>query len=114
MNLKLIKFEFALVVCLLVFLSSCGVNQSKPDTVSSISTGVSDSVIEEEYNENTADTTAIMVNGVLYRNKFQGDLILRNPKYGDEAVLKDTTGQYHRVEGTKYDLLYNVNSEVAD
>ena len=67
----------------------------------------------EEYNESTAGTTAIMVDGVLYRNKFQGDLILRNPKYGDEAILTDTTGQYHRIEGTKYDLLYNVNSEIV-
>ena len=98
----------------LLILSSCAINSSESDTTNSSSTNGNDSVVEEEYNETTADTTAIMINGVLYRNKFQGDLILRNPQYGDEAVFKDTTGQYHRVEGTKYDLLYKVNSEVAD
>lgn len=94
-------------------LSSCAINSSKSDTQNSSSTNRIDSIVVEEYNESTVGTTAIMVDGVLYRNMFQGDLILRNPKYGDEAVLKDTIGQYHRIEGTKYDLLYNVNSEVV-
>lgn len=94
-------------------LSSCAINSSETDTENPSLSGGYDSLIVEEYNESTVGTTAIMVDGVLYRNKFQGDLILRNPKYGDEAVLKDTTGQYHRIEGAKYDLLYNVNSEGA-
>ncbi len=105
----------AILVCIftLLMLSSCAINSSETDTENpSLSSGY-DSLIVEEYNESTVGTTAIMVDGVLYRNKFQGDLILRNPKYNDEAVLKDTTGQYHRIEETKYDLLYNVNSEVS-
>lgn len=110
--MKKIKSISICIVALLV-LSSCAINSSKPDTTTSSLTGGNDSVVVEEYNESTVGTTAIMVDGVLYRNKFQGDLILRNPKYGDEAVLKDTTGQYHRIEGAKYDLLYNVNSEGA-
>lgn len=108
------KIEFLLIyIIILLLLSSCAIKPSNSDTDSTSLVGGKDSVVVEEYNESTVGTTAIMVNGVLYRNKFQGDLILRNPKYGDEAVLKDTTGQYHRIEGTKYDLLYNVNSEVV-
>ena len=105
----------SILVCAftLLMLSSCAINSSETDTENPSLSGGYDSLIVEEYNESTVGTTAIMVDGVLYRNKFQGDLILRNPKYGDEAVLKDTTGQYHRIEETKYDLLYNVNSEVS-
>lgn len=107
------KFKIALVVCLLVFLSSCGSNLSKPDTAKSITTSTNDSIVVEEYNEDTADTTAIKVNGIINRNKFQGDLILQNLKYSEEVVLQNTIGKFHRVEGTKYDLLYNANSEVT-
>ncbi len=110
--MKSIKITFAYTLILLI-LSSCAINSSESDTENSSLTNGIDSVVVEEYNESTVGTTAIMVNGVLYRNKFQGDLILRNPKYGDEAILKDTTGQYHRIGGTKYDLLYNINSEVV-
>ena len=100
----------------MLWLSSCAINQDNPsnsNTDNHSLTSEHDSIVVEEYNESTVGTTAIMVDGVLYRNKFQGDLTLRNLKYGDEAILKDTTGQYHRIEGTKYDLLYNVNSEVV-
>ncbi len=110
--MKFIKSVFACLVTLLM-LSSCAINSSESDTKNPSLTNGTDSIVVEEYNESTVGTTAIMVDGVLYRNKFQGDLILRNPQYGDEAVLKDTTGQYHRIEETKYDLLYNVNSEVS-
>lgn len=100
----------------MLWLSSCAINQDNPsnsNTDNHSLTSEHDSIVVEEYNESTVGTTAIMVDGVLYRNKFQGDLTLRNLKYGDEAILKDTTGQYHRIEGTKYDLLYNVNAEVV-
>ena len=108
------KIEFLLIyIIILLLLSSCAIKPSNSDTGSTSLVGGKDSVVVEEYNESTVGTTTIMVDGVLYRNKFQGDLILRNPQYGDEAVLKDTTGQYHRIEGTEYDLLYNVNSEVS-
>ncbi len=110
--MKFIKSVFMCLVTLLM-LSSCAINSSESDTKNPSLTNGIDSIVVEEYNESTVGTTAIMVDGVLYRNKFQGDLILRNPQYGDEAVLKDTTGQYHRIEETKYDLLYNVNLEVS-
>ena len=97
----------------LLMLSSCTINSSDSDTTSTTSSGFNDSIVVEEYNEDTADTTAIKVNGIIYRNKFQGDLILQNLKYSEEVVLKNTVGQFHRVEGTKYDLLYNANSEVT-
>ena len=107
-------FNFVLAcIVVLLLLSSCAITPSDSDTGSTSLSGGKDSVVVEEYNESTVGTTAIVIDGVLYRNKFQGDLILRNPKYGDEAVLKDSTGQYHRLEGTKYDLLYNVNTETA-
>lgn len=96
----------------LLMLSSCTINLSDSDTTNPTTTGANDSIVVEDYNESIADTTAIKVNGVVYRNKFQGDLILQNLKYSEEVVLKNTVGQFHRIEGTKYDLLYNVNSEV--
>lgn len=97
---------------MLFLLSSCTTNSSDSDTTGTISTGFNDSIVVEEYNETTADTTAIKVNGIIYRNKFQGDLILQNLKYSEEVVLQNTIGKFHRIEETKYDLLYNANSEV--
>lgn len=107
------KKTILIYIVALLMLSSCAINSSQSDTEKSSLTSGYDSLVIEEYNESTVGTTAIMVNGVLYRNKFQGDLILRNPKYGAEAVLKDTTGQYYRLEGTVYDLLYNVDTDVT-
>ena len=104
---------FLICIIMLFLLSSCTTNSSDSDTTGTSSTGFNDSIVVEEYNEDTADTTAIKVNGVIYRNKFQGDLILQNLKYSEEVVLKNTIGKFHRIEGTKYDLLYNVNSEVT-
>lgn len=98
---------------MLFLLSSCTTNSSDSDTTGTTSTGFNDSIVVEDYNETTADTTAIKVNGVVYRNKFQGDLILQNLKYSEEVVLQNTIGKFHRIEGTKYDLLYNANSEVT-
>lgn len=110
--MKIIKYTLVCIVALLM-LSSCTINSSDSDTTSKTSTSLNDSIVVEEYNEDTADTTAIKVNGIIYRNKFQGDLILQNLKYSEEAVLQNTIGKFHRVEGTKYDLLYNANSEVT-
>ena len=110
--MKKIKYSLVCIVTLLM-LSSCTINLSDSDTTNSTTTGANDSIVVEEYNEDTADTTAIKVNGIIYRNKFQGDLILQNLKYSEEAVLQNTVGKFHRIEGTKYDLLYNTNSEVS-
>lgn len=96
---------------MLFLLSSCTTNSSDSDTTGTTSTGFNDSIVVEEYNETTADTTAIKFNGVVYRNKFQGHLILQNLKYSEESVLQNTIGKFHCVEGTKYDLLYNANSK---
>lgn len=97
----------------LLMLSSCTINPSNSDTTNSTTTGANDSIVVEDYNESIADTTAIKVNGVVYRNKFQGDLIFQNLKYSEEVVLQNTIGEFHRIEGTKLDLLYNANSEVT-
>ncbi len=110
--MKKIKYSLVCIVTLLM-LSSCTINLSDSDTTNSTTTGANDSIVVEEYNEDTADTTAIKVNGIIYRNKFQGDLILQNLKYSEEVVLQNTVGKFHRIEGTKYDLLYNANSEVT-
>lgn len=109
--MKNYHYAVACVVTLFM-LSSCTINLSDSDTTNSTTTVANDSIVVEEYNEVTADTTAIKVNGIVYRNQFQGDLILQNLKYSEEAVRQNTIGKFHRVEGTKYDLLYNVNSEV--
>ena len=107
------NFKCSLVcIVTLLMLSSCTINPFDSDTTNSTTTGANDSIVVEEYNEDTADTTAIKVNGIIYRNKFQGDLILQNLKYSEEVVLQNTIGKFHRIEGTKYDLLYNANSEV--
>lgn len=109
--MKIIKHTLVCIIALLM-LSSCTTNPSDADTTSTTSTSLNDSIVVEEYNEDTADTTAIKFNGAVYRNKFQGDLILQNLKYSEEVLLQNTVGKFHRIEGTKYDLLYNVNSEV--
>lgn len=106
----------SILVCVftLLMLSSCAIKPSESDTTETHSlVDGNGSIVVEGYNESTAGTTAIMVDGILYRNMFQGDLILRNPKYGKNAVLKDTTGHYYRLEETEYDLLYNANAEVV-
>lgn len=110
--MKIIKYTLVCIVALLM-LSSCTTNPSVSDTTGTTSNGFNDSIVVEEYNEVTADTTAIKVNGVVYRNKFQGDLILQNLKYSEDVVLQNTIGKFHRIEGTKYDLLYNANSEAT-
>lgn len=104
---------FFICIIMLFLLSSCTTNSSDSDTTGTTSTSFNDSIVVEEYNETTADTTAIKINGIVYRNKFQGDLILQNLKYSEEVVLQNTIGKFHRIEGTKLDLLYNANSEVT-
>ncbi|MBR4049329.1 MAG: hypothetical protein IKK09_02410 [Clostridia bacterium] len=108
--MKIIKTILAFIVALLV-LSSCAVKQNGSSDSNSESSDFigQTAVMDEAYKELTKDTKTITVDGVLYRNKFQGDLILRNPKYGAEPVLSDSTGQYYRLEGTDHDLIYNAS-----
>lgn len=97
----------------LLMLSSCAVKQNdSSDSNSELSDFVGQTaVMDEAYKELTKDTNTITVDGVLYRNKFQGDLILRNPKYGAEPVLSDSSGQYYRLEGTDCNLIYNASGK---
>lgn len=94
-------------------LSSCAINPNGSSGLYSESSNHigETAVMDEAYKELTKDTKTITVDGVLYRNKFQGDLILRNPKYGAEPVLSDSTGQYYRLEGSDHDLIYNASGE---
>lgn len=94
-------------------LSSCAVTQngSSAPVLEPSDSVTENSSIKETYNELTADTNTVTIDGILYRNKFQGDLILRNPKYETEPLLSDSTGQYYRLEGTEYDFIYNASSE---
>ena len=111
--MKTIKTILVFMVALLM-LSSCSVKQNSSSTSSnSVSSDsiVETAIMDEAYKELTKDTNTITVDGVLYRNKFQGDLILRNPKYGTEPILSDSTGQYYRLEGTDHDLIYNASGE---
>lgn len=111
--MKTIKSILVFMVALLM-LSSCSVKQNSSSASSnSVSSDsiVETAIMDEAYKELTKDTNTIIVDGVLYRNKFQGDLILRNPKYGVEPILSDSTGQYYRLEGTERDLIYNASGE---
>lgn len=94
-------------------LSSCAVKQNGSTSSNSESSDFigQTAVMDEVYKTLTKDTNTITVDGVLYRNKFHSDLILRNPKYGAEPVLSDSTGQYYRLEGTEHDLIYNASGE---
>lgn len=62
------------------------------------------------YNASTAETDTITVNGVVYRNRFQGDLIFADPQYEKTPVIENGNGRFFRITGTDYDMLYNVNS----
>lgn len=100
-------------IAALLMLSSCAVKQNDfSDSNSELSDIIGQTaVMDEAYKELTKDTNTITINGILYRNKFQGDLILQNPKYGAKPVLSDSTGQYYRLEGTDHDLIYNASGE---
>ena len=97
--MKKIKSIFVCFIALLM-LSSCALKKSDSTVSDSKSESNADSNIEL-----SEDKSTITVDGVVYRNNFQGDLILRNPKYGTEPLLDDGTDQYYRLEGVDYDLI---------
>lgn len=103
--MKIIKSIFVCFIALLMF-SSCSLKKSDSTVSNSKSESNADSNIEL-----SEDKSTITVDGVVYRNNFQGDLILRNPKYGTEPLLDDGTDQYYRLEGVDYDLIYNAGNE---
>jgi len=109
--LKVIQYVLACSVVLLL-LSSCTVSKSGEQSYDSQTASVTEKHEKKElYDESTEGTSTITIDGVVYRNKFQGDLILRNPTYGKEPALIDNTGRYFRLEGIDYDLIYDVTSE---
>lgn len=112
--MKMIDEIKSVLICVtaLLMLSSCA--QTKNDL--SASDAQTSAVVaetsekKESLTASTAGTDTVTVNGVVYRNKFQGDLILRDPKYGTELFFSDSNGRYYQLEGTEYDLIYNVTS----
>lgn len=62
----------------------------------------------EAYTRSKEGTDTITVDGVVYRNGFQGDMIFRNVQYGSEPVYEDNDGRYFKLTGTEHDLIYNV------
>lgn len=110
--MKSIKLIFMCSIALFV-LSSCAVKQDG-SSKSDISDFIADNGdIGETYNELTADTSMITIDGVLYRNKFQGDLILREPQIDSEPVFENQKGRFFRLTGIDHDLLYNASTETT-
>ena len=96
----------------MLLLSSCA---QKPVAVPEEDSGTTQPVTAESTSEKTSahstqGTRTITVDGVVYRNNFQGDMTLREFTYGREAVYSDSRGGYYRINIEKYDLIYNVNS----
>lgn len=102
------------LLCLFIFLmfavvlSSCA--DGKQDNKNNIETTTETALSEETeiYTRSTENTDTITVDGVVYRNGFQGDMIFRNVQYGSKPVYEDNDGRYFRLTGTEYDLIYNV------
>ncbi len=98
-------------IAAVLLLSSCA---EKPDTTPEADTEATqpvtaESTCEETTNHSTQGTRTITVDGIVYRNRFQGDLILREFAYGRETVCSDSRGGYYRIDIEEYDLIYNVN-----
>lgn len=58
----------------------------------------------------------VTVDGVVYRNNFQGDLYFSNDdnaiiRYGDTAVYEKGSVKLYKIENVEYDLLYNVSGD---
>lgn len=103
----------ALIVCFLAVISLCACTPPQSNQPTTSAENISDTVPStqpetEPPSASTADTETITVDGVVYRNKFQGDFVLRNPQYGNEALLSDDSGRYFRLKNTEHDLIYNV------
>lgn len=94
-------------IAALLLLSSCA---GKPDTEETTQPVTAESTCEETSAHPTQDTRTITVDGIVYRNKFQGDLTLREFTYNREAVYSDSRGGYYRINIEELDLIYNVNS----
>lgn len=109
--MKKIKYIIISVFVVSTLVSCASTKENTPDTNAPINDLVTEITKEETYTFSTADTVTVTIDGVVYRNKFQGDLILRNSVYGREPALIDNTGRYFRLEGIDYDLIYDVTSK---
>lgn len=103
-----IKSVLIFVLILLTLVSCTSTEEKKPN--SSPNDLVTETTQKETYTFSTEDTDTVTIDGVVYRNKFQGDLILRNPVYDNEPLLNDDTGLYFRLKETDYELIYNITS----
>lgn len=109
------KIKILILCIFLLSLASCSI-VSNENLISNGESTASGSDIESEtwkQNESLVDTNTVTINGVVYRNRFQGDLIFRDPQYGSEPIFENEYGRFFRIEGkSNYDLIYNENSEV--
>lgn len=106
-----IKSVLISVFIVLTLVSCAPTKENTPNTASSSNDLIAEVTQKEAYTFSTTDTDTVTIDGVVYRNKFQGDLILRNPVYGNEPLLNDDTGLYFRLKETDYDLIYNITSK---
>lgn len=99
-----------LSVTFILALSSCTsvLKEEKTEVESTNETEFSEET--EAYTRSKEGTDTVTVDGVVYRNGFQGDMIFRNVQYeyGSEPVYEDKDGRYFKLLGTEYDLIYNV------
>lgn len=106
-----IKSVLICILVLLTFVSCDSTQENTSGTDVSLNNSVTETTQKETYTFSTEGTDTVTIDGVVYRNKFQGDLILRNPVYGKEPLLTDDTGRYFLLEEIDYDLIYDITSE---
>ncbi len=106
---KIISF-FVCILVLLTLVSCASTKGNTSDTDLQSNDFVTEITEKETYIFSTSDTDTVTIDGVVYRNKFQGDLILRNPVYDNEPLLNDDTGLYFRLKETDYELIYDITS----
>ena len=106
----------SILCCLLVMflLSACTAlarQEVIPTELSTYLTAAPDTTMQPT--EPTTITTTIPVksetvevDGVLYRNNFQGNLVFMDPQYDSKPVFEKGDNQYFHLECEQYDLLY--------
>lgn len=55
------------------------------------------------------ESETVEIDGVLYRNNFQSNLIFMDPQYDNTPAFEKGYNRYFRMDCEQYDLLYNVN-----
>lgn len=108
--MKKIKQILTCILILLTLVSCASTKEGTPDINLQSNDFVLESTEKETFIFSTSDTNTVTIDGVLYRNKFQGNLILRNPVYDNEPLLNDDTGLYFRLKETDYELIYDITS----